>query len=156
MDWSSTLEATSSNERLLRRHGDSWNYDWHRDISEAREAQNCSSGVRQYNPHPLLMTLTNSPSSVCTKPGDRVPGPRSHALLAPVEFPWKEAADSIQEVGAKDSYRLSMILSREGLICGPSSGFNLQGMPNASSRWTKRGTNCECATPSGTFKMGNN
>jgi hypothetical protein len=66
-------------------------------------------------------------SSVCTTPGDRVPGPRSHALLAPVEFPWKESVDVMEECGSHDAYRLSMDLSREGLICGPSSGFNLQG-----------------------------
>ena len=65
--------------------------------------------------------------SVCTVPGDRVPGPRAHSLLAPVEFPWKDAIDAIEEVGSKDSYKLSMELSRNGLICGPSSGFNLQG-----------------------------
>ena len=67
-------------------------------------------------------------SSVCTVPGDRVPGPRAYALLAPIDFHWKEAVDSIEEVGSSDSYRLSMLLSREGLICGPSSGFNLQGL----------------------------
>ena len=35
--------------------------------------------------------------------------------------------DLVKDVGSFDSYRLSMALSREGLICGPSSGFNLQG-----------------------------
>ena len=65
---------------------------------------------------------------VCTAPGDRVPGPRSFALLRPVEFPWKEAVDQIEEVGSTDSYRMSLRLCREGLVCGPSSGFNLQGL----------------------------
>lgn len=64
---------------------------------------------------------------VCTAPGDRVPGPRSYSLLAPVTFPWYNVIDAVEEVGSFDSYRLSMALSREGLICGPSSGFNLQG-----------------------------
>lgn len=64
---------------------------------------------------------------VCTKAGDRVPGPRSFALMSPVEFPWREAVDVMEEVGSYDSYSLSLELSREGLICGPSSGFNLQG-----------------------------
>ncbi|ELR06325.1 hypothetical protein VC83_08575 [Pseudogymnoascus destructans] len=67
---------------------------------------------------------------VCTKPGDRVPGPRSHALLAPINFPWKQAVDELEECGSQDAYRLSMELSREGLVCGPSSGFNLQGLYN--------------------------
>ena len=66
--------------------------------------------------------------AVCTAPGDRVPGPRSYALLAPVEFPWKEAVDEVEEVGSYDSYSLSLELCRNGLVCGPSSGFNLQGL----------------------------
>ncbi|OAA38118.1 cysteine synthase K/M:Cysteine synthase B [Metarhizium rileyi] len=65
---------------------------------------------------------------VCTAAGDRVPGPRSYALLAPVEFPWKAAVDQIEEVGSHDSYSLSLDLIREGLVCGPSSGFNLKGL----------------------------
>lgn len=44
-----------------------------------------------------------------------------------MEFPWKQAVDALEECGSHDAYRLSMELSREGLICGPSSGFNLQG-----------------------------
>lgn len=66
-------------------------------------------------------------ASVCTAAGDRVPGPRSLALLSPVRFPWREAVDAIEEVGSIDSYALSMELSREGLVCGPSSGLNLKG-----------------------------
>ncbi|KAI1454179.1 tryptophan synthase beta subunit-like PLP-dependent enzyme [Annulohypoxylon moriforme] len=65
---------------------------------------------------------------VCTAAGDRVPGPRSFALLAPVEFPWKSAVDHIEEVGSHDSFSLSLDLCREGIVCGPSSGFNLQGL----------------------------
>ncbi|KHN99505.1 cysteine synthase K/M:Cysteine synthase B [Metarhizium album ARSEF 1941] len=65
---------------------------------------------------------------VCTAPGDRVPGPRSYALLAPVEFPWKAAVDHVEEVGSHDSYSLSLDMIREGLVCGPSSGFNLKGL----------------------------
>ena len=65
---------------------------------------------------------------VCTAPGDRVPGPRSHALLAPVQFPWKSSVDDIEEVGSHDSFSLSLDLCRQGLVCGPSSGFNLQGL----------------------------
>ncbi|KAL1591755.1 hypothetical protein SLS60_011754 [Paraconiothyrium brasiliense] len=65
---------------------------------------------------------------VCTSPGDRVPGPRSHALLAPVKFPWKTCVDSIVECGSEDAFKTSLYLSRNGLICGPSSGFNLVGL----------------------------
>ncbi|KAL7624931.1 hypothetical protein AAE478_004145 [Parahypoxylon ruwenzoriense] len=65
---------------------------------------------------------------VCTAAGDRVPGPRSFALLAPVEFPWKTAVDHIEEVGSHNSFSLSLDLCREGIVCGPSSGFNLKGL----------------------------
>lgn len=68
--------------------------------------------------------------SICTAAGDRVPGPRSFALLSPVEFPWRDSVDAIEEVGSKDAFGLSLKLCREGLICGPSSGFNLQGTAN--------------------------
>ncbi len=57
-----------------------------------------------------------------------MPGPRPYSLVAPVTFPWAEAVDVLEEVGSVDSYRLSLALSREGLICGPSSGFNLQAL----------------------------
>ncbi|OAQ96442.1 hypothetical protein LLEC1_00990 [Akanthomyces lecanii] len=65
---------------------------------------------------------------VCTAAGDRVPGPRSYALLGPVTFPWKSSVDHVEEVGSYESYRLSLELCREGLVCGPSSGFNLKGL----------------------------
>lgn len=65
---------------------------------------------------------------VCTAPGDRVPGPRSHALLAPVKFPWAICVDEIVECASAESYTMSLHLTREGLICGPSSGFNLVGL----------------------------
>lgn len=65
---------------------------------------------------------------VCTAPGDRVPGPRSDALLAPVEFPWRECVDSIVECGSEESFSKSLQLTRDGLVCGPSSGFNLVGL----------------------------
>lgn len=74
----------------------------------------------------------NKPSvcrlGVCTAAGDRVPGPRSYSLLGPVKFPWKESVDHIEHVDSYNSYALSLDLCREGLICGPSSGFNLKGL----------------------------
>lgn len=90
-------------------------------------------------------------TSVCTTPGDRVPGPRAYALLSPVEFPWREAVDTVEEVGATDSYRLSMLLSREGLICGPSSGFNLQGLYNFLQKRKDAGTLPELAGEDGSI-----
>jgi|SRR5690242_5184107 len=78
----------------------------------------------------LTCFLLIAQHSVCTAAGDRVPGPRSFALLSPVEFPWRDSVDAIEEVGSKDAFGLSLKLCREGLICGPSSGFNLQGTSN--------------------------
>jgi hypothetical protein len=45
-----------------------------------------------------------------------------------VEFPWKSSVDHIEEVGSHDSFSLSLELCRQGIVCGPSSGFNLQGL----------------------------
>lgn len=56
-----------------------------------------------------------------------MPGPRSYALMSPVAFPWRNAIDTMEEVGSSEAYTLSLALTREGLVCGPSSGFNLQG-----------------------------
>lgn len=86
---------------------------------------------------------------VCTAPGDRVPGPRSYALMRPVEFPWKEAVDTIEEVGSSDSYTLSLQLCREGLVCGPSSGFNLQGLFQMIEKRKAAGTLAGLAGPDG-------
>lgn len=66
---------------------------------------------------------------VCTAPGDRVPGPRSYALLEPVTwFPWRDVVDSMEQCGSEAAFSLSMQLSRWGVVCGPSSGFNLFGL----------------------------
>lgn len=65
---------------------------------------------------------------VTTAPGDRVPGPRSYALLAPVEFPWRDCVDAIVDCGSQDAFTTSLHLTQEGIVCGPSSGFNLVGL----------------------------
>ncbi|KAI1767914.1 tryptophan synthase beta subunit-like PLP-dependent enzyme [Hypoxylon sp. FL1150] len=77
---------------------------------------------------------------VCTAAGDRVPGPRSFALLAPVEFPWKTSVDHIEHVGSHDSFSLSLDLCREGIVCGPSSGFNLKGLNQFIEKHKAAGT----------------
>jgi len=86
---------------------------------------------------------------VCTAPGDRVPGPRSYALMRPVEFPWKEAVDTIEEVDSQHSYGLSLKLCREGLVCGPSSGFNLQGLLQMLKKRKNANTLGDLAGPDG-------
>ena len=47
-----------------------------------------------------------------------------------MQFPWRSSVDHIEEVGSHDSFSLSLELCRQGLVCGPSSGFNLQGLYN--------------------------
>ncbi|KAI2620945.1 tryptophan synthase beta subunit-like PLP-dependent enzyme [Hypomontagnella submonticulosa] len=86
---------------------------------------------------------------VCTAAGDRVPGPRSFALLAPVEFPWKQAVEHIEEVGSHDSFSLSLNLCREGIVCGPSSGFNLKGLFQFIERRKAAGTLKDLANADG-------
>jgi hypothetical protein len=60
--------------------------------------------------------------------GDPTPGPRHLHGFQSCGFPWKVAVDTYTEVKSEDSYRMSMRLSREGLIAGPSSGEALQGL----------------------------
>lgn len=60
--------------------------------------------------------------------GDPVPGPRAFPLFESCKFPWRETVDFVESVTSVDSYRLSMLLSREGLVCGPSSGMGLKGL----------------------------
>lgn len=86
---------------------------------------------------------------VCTAPGDRVPGPRSYALMRPIEFPWKEAVDHIEEVNSPDSFTMSLRLCREGLVCGPSSGFNLQGLFQMLEKRRAAGKLAKLAGPDG-------
>ncbi|KAK2873629.1 hypothetical protein FQN49_002218 [Arthroderma sp. PD_2] len=86
---------------------------------------------------------------VCTAPGDRVPGPRSFALMSPVPFPWKSAVDVIEEVGSPESFSLSLKLCRQGLVCGPSSGFNLQGLYQQLGKRKEAGTLSDLAGPDG-------
>ncbi|KAF4496191.1 cysteine synthase A [Fusarium agapanthi] len=88
---------------------------------------------------------------VCTAPGDRVPGPRSFALMAPVQFPWKRAVDHIEEVDSHNSFSLSLDLCRSGIICGPSSGFNLQGLYQLIEKRKTEGTLSDLAGPDGTI-----
>lgn len=77
---------------------------------------------------------------VCVARGDKVPGPRPRELLEPVDFPWKGLVDSVEDVASKESYTLSMQLCRYGIVCGPSSGFSLQGLFQVLERRKRQGT----------------
>jgi cysteine synthase len=57
-----------------------------------------------------------------------VPGVRSEARLREIGFSWREASDTIVEIGTKESFKWSLQLCRWGLMAGPSSGFALAGL----------------------------
>lgn len=61
-------------------------------------------------------------------PNEAVPGVRSRERLREIGFAWETAADSMIEVGTKESFRLSLQLCRAGFVAGPSSGFVLAGL----------------------------
>lgn len=77
---------------------------------------------------------------VCVARGDKIPGPRPRELLEPVDFPWKPLVDDVEDVASRESYTLSMQLCRYGLVCGPSSGFSLQGLLQVLERRKRAGT----------------
>ena len=62
------------------------------------------------------------------RPDEPVPGVRSRARLAEIEFDWNDSADAIIEVGTKESFKKSLQLCRSGLLGGPSSGFALAAL----------------------------
>jgi len=61
-------------------------------------------------------------------PDHYVPGVRTDKLLKLVGFDWRKHVDVIERVETGDSYRLSMEVSRRGIIVGPSSGLALAGL----------------------------
>lgn len=60
--------------------------------------------------------------------GDPTPGPRHFPNFESSKFPWRETIDTFEHVASIESYKTSMELSREGIICGPSSGEALVGL----------------------------
>ena len=138
MDRPTNPSAVARHRHNVRRHGDKWYHDWTRTILQEREAFRDKAWVSSSLPSGshACAESANIFDRVCTAAGDRVPGPRSFALLSPVEFPWRDSVDAIEEVGSKDSFTLSLSLCREGLIAGPSSGFNLQGKCTAPTFYT--------------------
>lgn len=61
-------------------------------------------------------------------PDNYVPGPRTEKLLNLIGFDWRSHLDHIEEAETAESYRLSMEMSRLGLLAGPSSGLGLSGL----------------------------
>lgn len=69
-----------------------------------------------------------------------VPGVRTRGLLQLVGFDWEKQVDAIEEVKTVESYRKSMLLSRNGIVVGPSSGFALCGQLNYLENRVKNNT----------------
>jgi cysteine synthase len=69
--------------------------------------------------------------------------------MAPVNFPWKLAIAHTEEVASYPSFDLSLQMCRSGIVCGPSSGFNLQGLFQFIEKRKKDGTLSELAGPDG-------
>ncbi|MDJ0821757.1 MAG: pyridoxal-phosphate dependent enzyme [Paracoccaceae bacterium] len=65
---------------------------------------------------------------VMRAPDNYVPGPRTEKLLNLVGFDWRAHVDHIEQAQTAESYRLSMELSRRGMLAGPSSGLGLSGL----------------------------
>ncbi|UFX82920.1 pyridoxal-phosphate dependent enzyme [Candidatus Absconditicoccus praedator] len=65
---------------------------------------------------------------VVRKPNNPIPGPRTENLLNQISFNRSEKLDYLESVGTKRAYMQSLILSRNGIISGPSSGMNLEGV----------------------------
>ncbi len=61
-------------------------------------------------------------------PDNYVPGVRTENLLNVVKFDWRAHVDFMEPVETAESYRLSMELSRKGIVVGPSSGLALAGL----------------------------
>lgn len=66
-----------------------------------------------------------------------------------VKFPYRAAVDALEEVGAKASYSLSLDLTRQGIVCGPSSGFTLQGLLQRLDKKKQDGSLSQLAGPDG-------
>ncbi|MGI9513745.1 MAG: pyridoxal-phosphate dependent enzyme [Anderseniella sp.] len=65
---------------------------------------------------------------VMRAPDQYIPGARTEKLLNLVGFDWREHVDHIERAESEVSYRLSMAMSRLGLMVGPTSGMALAGL----------------------------
>lgn len=98
----------------------------------------------------MEMLTIYSTCSVCNANGDPVPGPRPFPLFQSVNFPWRNVVDTVAEISSYESFYQSMALSREGLVCGPSSGMTLQALYNFLQTSKENGSLQSLAGPDGT------
>jgi cysteine synthase/cystathionine beta-lyase/cystathionine gamma-synthase len=92
-----------------------------------------SRGLREFNPS--IKIVAN-----CPAPGNTVPGPREHSLLADVTFAWQDVANARFELSEKESFAASVSLFRRGIFAGPSSGMNYVGLINYIEQEIKLGS----------------
>lgn len=79
--------------------------------------------------------------------GDPTPGPRHYENFNSCGFPWTETVDTFVDVPSVESFRMSMRLSREGIIAGPSSGQALKGLLDYLGRMKEMGKLKSLADP---------
>jgi cysteine synthase len=66
---------------------------------------------------------------VMCAPGSAVPGIRSEERLAEIRFPWRATLDAVEQIGTRESFKMSRELwwDLETMV-GPSSGLALAGL----------------------------
>ncbi len=77
--------------------------------------------LKQQNPELPIVGVMRAPEHY-------VPGARTEKLLALVDYDWRPHVDYLERAESEVSYRLSMAMSRRGLMVGPTSGMALAGL----------------------------
>lgn len=80
-----------------------------------------STYLKQQNPELPIVGVMRAPDHY-------VPGARTEKLLNLVGYDWPSHLDHIERAESEISYRLSMQMSRLGLLVGPTSGMALGGL----------------------------
>ncbi|MDJ0778172.1 MAG: pyridoxal-phosphate dependent enzyme [Gammaproteobacteria bacterium] len=80
-----------------------------------------STYLKSHNPDLPVVGVMRAPEHY-------VPGARTEKLLNLVDFDWRAHVDHVECAESEVSYRLSMALSRRGLMAGPTSGMALAGL----------------------------
>ena len=132
MDRASDNETVTTDQHLCNNRRNRWLH--HRDILVPQISETIMHDTRvsilQHCPHRTKgeTRLTTNCHSVFNAFGDATPGPRHLEGFHSCGFPWRENIDAYVNVPSVESFRMSMHLSREGLIAGPSSGQALKGL----------------------------
>jgi cysteine synthase len=92
-----------------------------------------STYLKQQNPDLPVVGVMRAPDHY-------VPGARTEKLLSLVGYDWRRHLDYVESVESKVSYRLSMQMSRIGLLVGPTSGMALAGLLQHLEKMKAAGT----------------